>query len=595
MLLLKNQYKSSAVGVLGLFGVIIVCVATIFLGISLIFDIIPEFSELNIFYSIILLSGLLIVSLILLLVESSKISKYTKEYHTTITKSYESVTSLTNRLEDLSIYEIIGDEIYISKEELFGYSSEQFKSYPKLLNNIIHEEDKEIYEKALNHWLQSDKQQIFKHEYRIKDKNGDLVWIEEHIKYWKDGSGNERYTGLILNINDRKLVELKLQEAKENAEEVSRLKTKLMQNLNFELRTPLANILGLTEILRDEVKDDIVLNKINQINREGNRLIQTINSIINLSLLDASKYKIKVEYRAVNPIINDIIKEYKVIAEQKGLYIKFNSYKDTYALIDTKLFRNIINNLVDNSIKFTLEGGITIDAENIIENDKQICVIKIQDTGIGISKENTGAIFNEFTRFNEIHNGEYQGSGLGLAVAKKMVEALKGEIIVESTISIGSVFIVKLPADKEVITSEKKLTEKSPAFIQTTLEKGKSPKVLLVEDNTTNKVITFLFLKGLCNIDHAPNGDEAIKLAKENNYDLVLMDINLGAGLNGIETTFQIKKLNHYKNVPFIAVTGYAMPGDEEKLLNLGFDYYLAKPFKREQLLEIVKSALNIK
>lgn len=595
MYFLKNQYKSSIVGIIGLVGLVIICIAIVFIGITLTFDIIKDLSEDQLFYGIVSLGVLLFLSLVLLLIESNKISKFTKEYHSTIKKSFDTITSLTNRLEDLIIYEVSGEEIYISKEIVFGYNSTDFKFFPKLFEKIILDEDKKQYETNIEVWYKEDKKQIFKNEYRIKDKSGNIIWIEEHIKFWQDGSGNDRFTGLIMNINDRKLAELRLQEAKESAEEISRLKSKLMQNLNFELRTPLASILGLTEILKDEIKDENILNKINQINREGNRLIQTINSIINLSLIDSNKYKINLEYRAVNPIIKDIVKEYKPLAEQRGLYIKFDCDKDVYAEIDVKLFRNIINNLIDNSIKFTFEGGITIDAENKEFEGKQICEIKIIDTGIGIAKENKELIFNEFTKVGEFNNGEFQGSGLGLAVAKKMVELLKGEIFVESTLSVGSVFIVRLPAKEIVKISDKKREEKIDIVTQNEFAKGKSPRVLLVEDNNTNKVITFLFLKGFCILDHAANGDEAIRLARENKYDLVLMDINLGAGLNGIETTSQIKKLNNYKNTPFIAVTGYAMPGDEEKLLSLGFDYYLAKPFKKEQLLNIVKSALKIK
>lgn len=594
MVLQHSQYRKSVAGVLGLIGLILVCITIVFIGIALIFDFLPVFPELNFLYGIIILSVLLILSLILLLTESKQISRLTKEYHINLTKSFESITSLTQRLEELIVYEISNGEIYISKDIVFGYNSSEFKSYPKLFSNIVMDEDKIHYNKAVDEWLSSSRDQIFKIEYRIKEKSGNILWVEEHIKYWQDGSGNDRYTGLILNINDRKQVELKLQEAKENAEEVSRLKSKLMQNLNFELRTPLANILGLTEILRDEIKDENTLDKINQINREGNRLIHTINSIINLSLLDSTRYKITTQYILINPIIKDILKDYKSTAEQRGLYLKFDCAEDVFALVDIKLFRNIINNLIDNSIKFTLEGGITINAYNETENDKQICVIKIKDTGIGISKEKRDFIFQEFTKVYDENSTEYHGSGLGLAVAKRMVEALNGEISVDSTLSVGSVFIVKLPAHKLEITEKGHLqsTETMSQFAKGT---GEIPRVLLVEDNTTNKVITFLFLKGFCHLDHAPNGIEAIKLAKQNKYDLILMDINLGAGLNGIETTSKIRQLNNYENVPFIAVTGYAMPGDEEKLLNLGFNYYLAKPFKKEQLLNIVKSALNIK
>ena len=124
--------------------------------------------------------------------------------------------------------------------------------------------------------------------------------------------------------------------------------------------------------------------------------------------------------------------------------------------------------------------------------------------------------------------------------------------------------------------------------------KSSKPKVLLVEDNLTNKVITSLFLKEICDIEHAGSGNAAIELCEKNDYDLILMDINLGSGINGIETVERIKKIRNYISVPFVAVTGYAMPGDEEKLLDLGFEKYLAKPFKKDQIVSLVKSILKL-
>ena len=123
---------------------------------------------------------------------------------------------------------------------------------------------------------------------------------------------------------------------------------------------------------------------------------------------------------------------------------------------------------------------------------------------------------------------------------------------------------------------------------------NKKPGILLVEDNVTNKMITELFIKDICNVEHALNGLQAIEMCKKKEYDLVLMDINLGSGINGIETTERIKEIEYYKKIPFVAVTGYAMPDDEERLLHLGFDEYLAKPFKKEQIRQLVKKILKL-
>jgi CheY-like chemotaxis protein len=122
----------------------------------------------------------------------------------------------------------------------------------------------------------------------------------------------------------------------------------------------------------------------------------------------------------------------------------------------------------------------------------------------------------------------------------------------------------------------------------------KKPGILLVEDNVTNKMITELFIKDICEVSHALNGLQAIEMCEKAEYDLVLMDINLGPGINGIETTERIKKIKYYEKVPFVAVTGYAMPDDEERLLHLGFDEYLSKPFKKEQITKLIKKILKL-
>ena len=171
---------------------------------------------------------------------------------------------------------------------------------------------------------------------------------------------------------------------------------------------------------------------------------------------------------------------------------------------------------------------------------------------------------------------------------------MKGKIELKSTKEKGTIFKLFFPIELQKISIQENVEANKNAVTSITLGARKTlPKVLLVEDNNTNKVITVLFLKNICSIEHSPNGETALQMAKNNNYDLILMDINLGSGINGIETTNRIRAFEGYSNKPIIAVTGYAMPGDEDKLLHLGFNQYIAKPFSKELIISVVNKALK--
>jgi len=238
-------------------------------------------------------------------------------------------------------------------------------------------------------------------------------------------------------------------------------------------------------------------------------------------------------------------------------------------------------------VKYTHKGGIGVK----VCTQDNYCVISITDTGIGISKDNQKVIFNEFRQVSEGISRTYEGAGLGLTLSKRMIDLMDGKVEVDSDIGRGATFKVSFPLVDKLLL-EKTLVEKNRFVTTYTAAEDSKPAFLLVEDNKTNKVLIKRFLLNNYNIDDVSSGRAALEIIGKKKYRLIMMDINLGLGMNGIETANEIKKVKGYGNVPIVAVTGYALAGDKEKILMNGFDGYISKPFTREALVETLTNAL---
>jgi PAS domain S-box-containing protein len=399
----------------------------------------------------------------------------------------------------------------------------------------------------------------------------------------------------IQDISERKLAEKELIEAKEHAEEMNHLKNCFLSNMSHELRTPLISVLGFAELLQQELKDSEHLEFVKNIMEGGQRLNNTLTAILEISRLEATEPFSKKQSCNLADEIKEIVKSFLPMAQSKGLFLKTElSDANLNAQIDSELFGKALFHLISNGIKFTNEGSILVTLNHEWKDDQDWAVTKVRDTGIGISKGNIYKIFNEFKQVSEGFERNYEGTGLGITIAKRIVELMKGFIEVESDIGKGSVFSIWLPAipDKDLIHNQIE-EKKSTTIIKlpTIIEKGLQ-KVLIVDDNSSNRLFMNHILRSYVRIIQAEDGISGVTIASKEHFDLILMDINLGAGIDGVETMHQIKKNPGYENVPIIAVTAYAMSGDKERFLSEGFDNYLAKPFTKVILVDLVERAL---
>jgi len=425
-----------------------------------------------------------------------------------------------------------------------------------------------------------------------KRKNGEEFTIHLSTSLITDDNGKPiAFAGLAVDITEQKMRELELSVARQQAEQAARLKTNFFTNISHELRTPLVGILGFAEILRDKVKNPELSEMADTILSNGKRLMETLNSVLDLSTVETDRLDLRFTELNFSNFIEENIKLFEPLASKKGLELEVKyTNKNIFASVDEHLLYQVLNNLINNAIKYTEQGKVIVETK-FLENENKFAAIIVSDTGIGIKKENLKNIFEEFSQESNGLSRKFSGTGLGLTITKKFVELMSGSIKVESKFGEGSTFTIMFPLLKigEIQQSgDDKFLDKESKTKQNLL-----PPVLMVDDDSTSRDIIRLFLKNNCKLDFAQSGEEALTMIEKKSYKLILMDINLGKGLSGIQTTQHLRKNSHYKNTPVVAITAFAMAGEKEEILNSGCTHYLAKPFLKKELVNLIESILK--
>lgn len=464
-------------------------------------------------------------------------------------------------------------------EELSKHSAWDFYPDPKVREKLL---------TALK-----EKGEIKNFEMQMYNYNKELIWVNVSAKARMDKDGNLLWVdGVLEDISIRKEAEIQLIKAKEKAEEASRLKSSFLANMSHEIRTPLNGILGFAELLSEDLGDKDQLHSVEIIQKSGRRLLETLDLILNYSKLDAESLTAQYKEVDVNIIVEEAVKEFETMASNRGLYFekKINT-NDLRAQIDERFLRHVLNNLIKNAIVYTQKGGLTLT----LEANKEDMIIRVEDTGIGIAKEKQIIIFEPFRQASEGYGRNFEGTGLGLSIAKRFVEMMKGSIEVESEIGKGSSFTVRIPisCDKESGNEDTSINNKPTISSPSKIPINKKAKILVVENDEDNLLFVLSVLKKQFETDSAVDGYQAIEKAKKKIYDIILMDINLGKGIDGMQTVYEIRKLEGYSNVPIAALTAYTSNEDKEEFLTGGCTHYISKPFKSHQLLELCDNILK--
>jgi len=391
----------------------------------------------------------------------------------------------------------------------------------------------------------------------------------------------------------------------EDLARATRLKDEFLANMSHELRTPLNAILGMTEGLQEQVYGPVnpkQLYSLQTIERSGGHLLALINEILDLAKIESGQLELEYASTAIAPLCRSSLAFIKQQALNKRIQIQIQIPQALPEIwIDERRIRQVLINLLNNAVKFTPEGGnITLDVVPIVKPDTsaQSCLrITVTDNGIGIAPENANKLFQPFIQIDSALNRQYEGTGLGLALVKRLVELHGGQVSLTSELGKGSCFMVDLPyQNSEQFFST--LPPESAREEDNSLGNLPSPTlhsslILLVEDNpaSASTIVNYLEAKGY-RLILANNGDTAIALAQSERPDLILMDIQM-PGMDGLEAIKQMRLKTNLVSIPIIALTALAMPGDRDRCLEAGANEYLSKPVRLKELVHCIQQILK--
>jgi PAS domain S-box-containing protein len=469
---------------------------------------------------------------------------------------------------------------------IIGYNKKIYESIDPAA--ILHPDDKDFHAERIKSLRKSG---FYEKEIRLKHKDGHYVYLSTRSVVIMDDNG-EILGALTISrdITSLKLVHEDLLRANTEAEISNRLKTSFLANISHEIRTPLNSVIGfsnllLAEDLTKETKEEYI----DHINHNSEKLLQIIGDIIDLSRLESSQMEITYEEASVSEIVSDVIEETRrcIKRNEKPIILTVkNHFKDYGDLIftDKIWLKRVLTHLLDNAVKFTLEGSVELcygkENENIL--------FTIKDTGIGINSENLGRIFEEFRQEIDGHHRPFEGLGVGLTLAKEVLEKMGGKIFVKSEKGIGSEFSFTIPYRPAGSNKLRNRNTEQP-LLPTSWD---LKKCLLVDDNKDVLIyLNRILLDTGIHILTSRSGPEAINIIKANSdIDVVIIDMQMPE-MNGIEATREIRKIR--KDLPIIAQTAFIFEDDKDIILAAGCDACLIKPIRKEHLLSVLSGFIN--
>lgn len=404
--------------------------------------------------------------------------------------------------------------------------------------------------------------------------------------------GKQAIIGTIKDLSGVKTYEDQLILAKENAEKATQSKSMFLASMSHEIRNHLNGIIGISDLLSDSDLNEEQKNFVQIIKTSGDTLLNIINEILDLTKIEAGQVQLDKKRFNIRSVVQDVISLYELKAQQQNLVLNCVWADDIpdYIVGDPVRLSQILTNLVGNALKFTDDGSVVVQVNEIERNKDEIGFkFSVIDTGIGISEESQEKLFKPFSQTHAALERNLAGTGLGLVICKQLVKLMGGDIGVKSKPGEGSEFWFTTKLQLNTSESVKKVNGKSQ-------KTNGHHAILLVEDNLLNQHLTTTILKkeGM-QADVASNGKEGVDLFRQCFYDVILMDIQMPV-MDGLEATQLIRKYendNYKDKSTIIAITAHIKEGDEQKLKDAGIDFYLQKPFKPDELMGIIRNRPN--
>jgi PAS domain S-box-containing protein len=468
---------------------------------------------------------------------------------------------------------------------IIGYERESYHAIDS--SSFFHPDDKDFHKRRIEALR---KKGFFESGLRLKHKDGHYVDLLTRSVLVKDDKG-ETIGALTIShdFTSLKQVHEDIVNSKIEAENNNKLKASFLANISHEIRTPLNSVVGFSNLLlANDLSKETREDYIEHINYNSEKLLQIIGDIIDLSRLENSQMEITYEETSVIEVINEVIEETRqsIKRNEKPIILTVkNRLEDNSDLIfsDKIWLKRVLNHLMDNAVKFTLEGSVELSYGREDDN----VLFRIKDTGIGINKKNLGRIFEEFSQEIDGHHRPFEGLGVGLTLAKEVLGRMGGKIFVRSEKGIGSEFSFTIPYRQAG----------SNKFNRRTIEQAfnhadwSSKKCLLVDDNKD----VLIYLRRILvdtgiKLETARSGPEAINIIKQTpDIDVVLFDMQMPE-TNGTEVTREIRKLR--KDLKIIAQTAFIFENDKDIILEAGCDACLIKPIRKEHLLTVLSGLL---
>lgn len=517
--------------------------------------------------------------------EISKLKETERQLRDTRSVVDQIVSNLEDAIWSVSHPEFNALFISPSAEKIYGFPTSEFYKNSQIWIDVIIEEDKYIVDLIFENLNLTGEYDC---EYRIQLPSGEIKWLRSKTKLMVDSETKLpiRYDGYIIDITDQKKVQSLSEEAIRLSAESNLAKEEFIANMSHEIRTPLNAIIGLSRHLADRFEDEENLATLNNIIQSGNHLQSLIENVLDFSKIEAGQFELnplkvnlQSELMSVYSMLEPSAKE-KNIAMNKLLYGDL----DIIVEIDSRRLRQVLINVISNSIKFTDEGLVAVHA-NLIPNYNKFEVI-IKDTGIGMSKEFVERIYDKFSQEDSSPQRREQGTGLGMTITKKLVDILGGSIEINSAEGVGTAVRIVLPFKQANIGKAGNQNDEA------SLSKIKNKQILIVEDNDINAIVASKLLNKYGAITSvAINGIQAIEELKNESFDLILMDLQMPL-MGGIEAT-QLIRLELKLNIPIIGLSANALQSSRNECFSVGMNGYITKPFEEELLIETISKCLN--